>query len=333
MRNSPIFETESLDLSPPESGGKACHCAKCLASHARKRAVENEAWEEFDFEEAFNGAAPRPRPVASRVAGRARARAVRTAGAPPTARSVRRASVAGFARYRNDLASLPPAERLRIDRLARFVVETHVKGSHPINTIRVVGHADFDTPRRPAFEMSVSDQRAHTVLLALQAAVARYGTKLTASRAPLSRRIKWQRLAVGATMPVVTKPVNETERLRNRHVDILIESERSLAPPKKALVRISKHEQGLVPPIVQLITACTAPSPRQTASVSPGPDTSFTVGISTLAFNPSTIGFIQQVVPAGSKTVTSMRFSCHRVIAQARGCFDVIPAWRFGADL
>lgn len=277
-----------------------------------------------------HGAAPFP-PGASKVFGPARAGAVKTAGSLPIVRRVVHANVAGFARYRNDVASLPSEERRRIDRLARLVVETHVSRSHPINAIRVIGHSDFDTPRRPIFETHLSAQRALSVMLALRAAIDRYGTRLTDFRAPLSRQIKWQRLAVGATMPAVTKPGNEAERLRNRRVDILLESERPLAPSKQAFARIPPHKQALVPQITQRTPTCIDPSPTQTALISPRPNTSFDVSVLALAFNPSTVGTIQQVMVAGSNTITAMRFSCHRVIA-SNGCLDVIPAWRFGAN-
>lgn len=271
------------------------------------------------------------RPDENEIIGRARVRKIKTVNPQPMGRHIVRATITGFNRYRNELASLPPTERGRIDQLARVVVDTHQRRQYPINSIRVIGHADFDTPRRPIFETKVSDQRANSIALALRAAIDRYGVRLAHSGAPLSRRIRWQRFGMGATIPAVKQPRTEAERLRNRRVDILLEAERRQAPSMPAMTFISARQRALVAQVGQPVSACTVPSPEQKAAVSRGPNTRFNASVSALAFNPTTVGFIQQVKVPGSDVITAMRFSCHRVLAGAR-CLDVVPAWRFGAD-
>ena len=79
-------------------------------------------------------------------------------------------TISGFSRYRREVRSLPPAEQARIDQVARLVLASHAKGRRPIATIRLVGHADFDTPRRPSFERRISGDRARSVQRALNRA-------------------------------------------------------------------------------------------------------------------------------------------------------------------
>ena len=337
MTTELTFEAEPFALSQPPARSAKCKCAACQASSglAGQAIADPELWTDEikrPGKTPARGSVPF-RKVAGKVPGLSRAGVARTTAAPQMARSVVRSSVGGFARYRNDVASLPPDERQRIDRLAQSIVETHVNGSSPINTIRVIGHADFDTPRRPVFENYVSAQRARSAMLALRAAIDFHGARLAPSRTTLSHRIKWQRFAVGATMPAVARPRSETERARNRRVDILLETERPLAPPRQAFAQISTRQQVLAPPSAQPSPACIPPSPNQSVVISPGPNMRFDATVSTLAFNPSTIGSIQQVMNAGTQVITAMRFSCHRVIAQPGGCVDIIPAWRFGASL
>src|SRR6202011_6091400 len=81
--------------------------------------------------------------------------------------------VSRFPRYSRTTASLPAPEREKIARIARFVVHGLRSGRRPIRTIRLVGHADVDTPRRPAFEHQIAHARANDVLLALLRALDR----------------------------------------------------------------------------------------------------------------------------------------------------------------
>src|SRR5262245_62032955 len=71
--------------------------------------------------------------------------------------------VSHFPSHQASVSSLPVVERQKIDRVARFVASGLRSGRESIRTIRLTGHADLDTPRRPAFEQQVARARAHEV--------------------------------------------------------------------------------------------------------------------------------------------------------------------------
>lgn len=266
------------------------------------------------------------RPIRRGAFGRRGATPAKMVAAAPVGRQVERVTVSRFPRYKNEVASLPPEERQKIDQAARLVAESYARDRRPITTIRFIGHADFDTPRRPVFELQVSAQRASNVMRALRAAVDREGARLIGSGGPLSARLRWQRFSLGAAVPVVRQPRHELDRSRNRRVDILLESEQRLASAKDLISF----------PLVAEITqpqppTCTNPSPKQSVSIS-RPGITINANIVALSFNASTIGTIQQVITKDTNKVIGLRFSCHRVIAQSAGCTDVIPAWKFAAD-
>src|ERR1700722_183364 len=60
--------------------------------------------------------------------------------------------VSGFPQYSNAVKSLPAAEQAKINAIAQAVLNSNGAGERAIRAIRIVGHADKDTPRRPDFE-------------------------------------------------------------------------------------------------------------------------------------------------------------------------------------
>jgi outer membrane protein OmpA-like peptidoglycan-associated protein len=275
------------------------------------------------FDYPYRAGLAAPRPVAARAAASPRANFAPRAARPPAVfgnlgrRRTLRETISGFSRYRQEVASLSASEQSRLDQVARLVVASHTPGRRPIVTIRIVGHADFDTPRRPVFESRISADRALSVLRALVAAIDRQAA--LARRGPLSGKIRWERFAMGATRPLFAAPRTEAERARNRRVDILLDAVADSATSSGVSTLGAFYEP---PP------ACTDPSPPQKTSVKAG-GIKFDAEVKTTAFNPMPLGFIQQFVFAKQQATKALRFSCHRVEAR-QGCpAFVIPAWGF----
>lgn len=125
-----------------------------------------------------------------------------------------------FPRYSRSVASLPASEREKIDRIARFVAHGLRSGQQAIQTVRLNGHADLDTPRRPAFEHQIGLARARSLLLALSRALDRVERSSGRAVPPYSSRVAWEVHSAGATRLVVPNPPSEFDRSRNRRVDI-----------------------------------------------------------------------------------------------------------------
>src|SRR5205085_11704669 len=63
-----------------------------------------------------------------------------------------RTTIGGFSRYGDAIQALPPSERRKIVSMARLLVARIRHGQNRVCGIRLEGHADQDTPRRPSFE-------------------------------------------------------------------------------------------------------------------------------------------------------------------------------------
>jgi hypothetical protein len=133
-----------------------------------------------------------------------------------------RETVTGFSRYVKQVKSLPPSEQAKIDTLARRIAESFRPYKRPVRMIHFVGHADKDTPRRPAFEQQISEERAIEVQKALFNAVDRHASYVFMGSIcpPLSERINFRVSGKGATQLVVPNPTAERERILNRRVEI-----------------------------------------------------------------------------------------------------------------
>jgi hypothetical protein len=135
-----------------------------------------------------------------------------------------RETVSRFPRYSNSVQSLPPQERAKINAIAQAIVRSYGPGQNPIRTVQLIGHADQDTPRRPDFEKKISGDRALTIQAALSTAIERFSHIRAAypPMPPISTRINWQRVTVGANQRLNQIPRSELERSQNRRVEIFM---------------------------------------------------------------------------------------------------------------
>jgi hypothetical protein len=128
--------------------------------------------------------------------------------------------ISRFSRYVASVAALPVTERQKIDRIADFIANALRSGRDSVRTVRLTGHADVDTPRRPAFEHQVARARALDVLEALSLALERVERASGRALPPYSSRVAWEVKSAGATRLLVPNPRTELDRSRNRRVEI-----------------------------------------------------------------------------------------------------------------
>ncbi|MCY7277810.1 MAG: hypothetical protein LH702_29750 [Phormidesmis sp. CAN_BIN44] len=140
---------------------------------------------------------------------------------PNANQQVIREVIGGFSRYRHTVASLPQSEQQKIDRVAQLVVASFQKGDQPIHRITVVGHADRDLQRGSSFERKISGDRAQEVQQALMQKIDSL-SKQQGHQRSLSSAIHWRQRQVGSSDRVLQNPVTETERARNRRVEIFL---------------------------------------------------------------------------------------------------------------
>jgi flagellar motor protein MotB len=124
-----------------------------------------------------------------------------------------RETISGFSRYSQSAKLLPPKEQQKIDKVARLIIERFKFRRQPIR-VRLIGHADKDSPRRPTFEKKIGGDRALEIQNTIIQAI---------DNSAITAKIVWERISMGATQPIVPKTVNERGRLRNRRVEIMIE--------------------------------------------------------------------------------------------------------------
>lgn len=132
-----------------------------------------------------------------------------------------RETVSGFSRYSN---AIPPQEKAKILKLAQLIVQSH-KSGQPIRTIQLVGHADRDVQRGVNFEKKISGDRALSIRAALSSTIEHLSQTPGAAYAPMppiSTRLNWQQISAGATQRLIQTPRSESERARNRRVEILM---------------------------------------------------------------------------------------------------------------
>jgi hypothetical protein len=120
--------------------------------------------------------------------------------------------------------ALPPGERQKIESIAKFVVSILSGRGERLDRIELRGHADTDTPRRPAFEMQVSIERAQQTRAALSAAIDRIAATRPgpAQLPPFSSRIDWRISGAGASRLAIPNARTEVDRAHNRRVEILV---------------------------------------------------------------------------------------------------------------
>jgi len=133
-------------------------------------------------------------------------------GRPPCPHPAQ-ATISRFPRYAETLESLPAAERQKIREIAGIILRSHQPGCEPILQVDLVGHADRDFQRGPGFEQAISTRRTLKLQRALQ--------QLIGNQA-ISSRIAWQARGLGARRLAILNPKNESERARNRRVEVIL---------------------------------------------------------------------------------------------------------------
>jgi hypothetical protein len=202
MNTELSFQAEPFELSPKTGCGGGCPCSKCQAqSDLASQVVEApEPWAKFsdsfiDRHEEYTREIESVENIRSQVVSR-------------------------FPRYAASVAALPTPEHQKIERVASFVAHCLRSGRESVRTIRLTGHADTDTPRRPAFEHRVARARAQGVLDALSQALDRVERSFGGAVPPYSSRVAWEVQSAGATRLAVQNPRTELDRSRNRRVEI-----------------------------------------------------------------------------------------------------------------
>lgn len=193
------------------------------------------------------------------------------AGAPSCPR-LAPVTVSRFPRYAESIASLPPAERQKVRQLAGIIVGSHRPGCRPVLQVNLIGHADRDYQRGPAFEHRISAHRALTVQRAIQ--------RLIGNPAILSR-IVWNSRGAGARNLVLPSPRNEAERSRNRRVEVGLS--RAITANYPVLVKIPSGDyswtlrESLIAPLAARAAAreseshVTFPDPRPVSNSQQAP--------------------------------------------------------------
>jgi hypothetical protein len=131
----------------------------------------------------------------------------------PVCPSPANATISGFGRYGSSVAGLPATERTKLAAVARAIRASAAAGCKFLGSVRLVGHADRDLQRGPAFERKISGDRAEQVRQALIQAVA---------DPAISGRIQWDVQAAGASQLVNPSPQTEAQRAQNRRVGITV---------------------------------------------------------------------------------------------------------------
>jgi len=140
----------------------------------------------------------------------------------------KRETISRFTRHQDATKSLPPQEQQKIDRMARFIIQSFKLDAQPIRTVRLIGHADRDLQMGSQFEYKISERRASTLQNALIKAI---------DNPAITSQITWQKSAVGATQLVVQNPRTEEERLQNRRVEIFLYPRAGVEPGDPNYVR------------------------------------------------------------------------------------------------
>lgn len=161
----------------------------------------------------------------------------------PAPGSTRRATILGYQRFINGPAvDVPAAERAKLDQVAAAIRASFGKGCAPVADVTVVGHSDRDRQNRgAAYEMKLSVERANRVRADLQAKL----------EPRMVQAIRWTVQGVGATAPVVANPRDESERYRNRRVELVYMTSRSAAIPVPLPGPTATRWRGILGPLVR----------------------------------------------------------------------------------
>jgi hypothetical protein len=153
--------------------------------------------------------------------------------------------VSGFPPLTDSIGGLPSREQIELRMLIEWVVETHKPGAFPVIEITCTGHADRDDARGRGFELDISQRRARAVLKHLESEISRlsFSFSPTAGISTINPAISFSSSGVGSKFAKPAK--TETQRLRNRMVEILFE--RGRPKPQPPLLNFKDLFRGIVP--------------------------------------------------------------------------------------
>lgn len=162
------------------------------------------------------------------------------AGPPPPPQ---RRFVGGFPPLTSRVADLPSIEQIDLRMMIEWAIETHKISPFPVIEINCIGHADRDFQRGKAFEQSISERRALSIMNFMRGEIQRLGMDIFASITqptfiPIFARITFSFDGVGSAQH---KPAsNEEGRRLNRRVTIEFVRGKSPQPPPPFIVDITK---------------------------------------------------------------------------------------------
>lgn len=140
-------------------------------------------------------------------------------------------TVQGWSRYMRRVNELPADQQAIVKAIGAAIRSSHQPGCRPIRLVRIIGHADFDTPRNPQREQQMSVERAQMVASWLKQHV---GSAIAA-------RITWETRGLGATQ-LKAPPTAEQNRRRNRRVEITLSAAATPPPCNLASFRVSNAQ-------------------------------------------------------------------------------------------
>lgn len=131
--------------------------------------------------------------------------------------------ITGFPRYNFSVTSLPLAQRAQLNEIAGLILQSFQQHCKPMLGVLIIGHADRDLQRGPAFEYEISVKRALSARNALRTLITAQGRRLRIPRgAPGPSSIDWQYRGDGTTRLLVPNASSEPDRARNRRVEVLL---------------------------------------------------------------------------------------------------------------
>jgi hypothetical protein len=116
---------------------------------------------------------------------------------------------------------LPAGQREVVRTIGNAIISSFQPNCRPVQSVRVQGHADYDTPRNSEREQQISEERARQVTSWLRS----YVTNLLGSEK--ANQINWAYpIGLGATR-LKAPPTTESNRSQNRRVEVFV----TISPP------------------------------------------------------------------------------------------------------
>jgi peptidoglycan hydrolase-like protein with peptidoglycan-binding domain len=133
----------------------------------------------------------------------------------PPSGQIAQQTIYGWSQYRRRVEELPADQQAILKGIGDTIIASYKPGGQPVRTVKIYGHADWDTPRNPQREQQMSDERAQMIANWLRDYI---GSSIAA-------QLVWNIRGFGATQ-LQAQPTSEANRRQNRRVKIFIN-----APP------------------------------------------------------------------------------------------------------